>query len=137
MSKLFAMIATLFITSTPAMAAPSACLSGIVEAKGWADLTSEQIECVGQSEEANAGLIGLCSSNQKDFSNTYKIYRGYEVSYKEAFQVFQSSTDESTRIQARANMLQIDRDWRLSGFKREVAAFFEPLWRAKSSCQGR
>ena len=136
MSKLFTTVVAMFI-SMPAMAAPSACLKGIIEAQEWSELTSKQIECLSQAEEVKVSLAGLCSPNQKDFSAMYKSYREYEIAHKEAFEKMQAATDENSKNIAIIDVRQIEREWMVLGFKNEVATLLWPIWQVKSRCEGR
>jgi hypothetical protein len=134
MLKLFT-IAILAFIAAPALAAPSACMQGIVDAQGWNGLTSQQIECIAANDQVKTSLAQLCSQDQTQFSDSYTTYRKYEAAYKDALNNFQAATDEGSKDVAILNLRSIDQEWKTFGFKNEVIASLWPISQAKSNCR--
>jgi hypothetical protein len=135
MCKLFTIVTSVLISS-PAFAAPSACLEGI---EYWEelmhDLTPKQLECIELSHKAKISLAGLCSTDRREFSDMYVTYLHHQVAHIDASYALKVAKDEESRAAAHSNIQRVDQNWSAVGFKNEVRTLLWALVQAKDSCK--
>lgn len=126
----------IFFFSVGVLATPSgdACFNKVAPLKKWEALSVEQAKCMKSNNYFIEGLAILCTKNGKDLSIAYMKYQSFEKQYSDAQTLFKTSSDPGTQQEALDEMLMLDRDWMLFGYRSQVDAAMDILDVTRYNC---
>ena len=117
------------------------CLKKIAANEEWAPLSRATMTCLETDAFSKvdfaAAISFLCSTDQKDFSDSYRLYLIAERAYNNAVTRFREATSVGPRRLASFDVQWAEQDWSIGGDRGEVSDYLNRIDQAQFHCESR